>query len=43
MCDQNTSPAPKRLDTGAAVEIGLCIVLFIIFGLMFTSSYEWDR
>ena len=42
MSDQNTSPAPKHLDTAVLVEIGLCVVLFVVFGLMFTHSYEWE-
>jgi hypothetical protein len=42
MSDQDTSPAPKRLDTALAVEIGICVFLIAVFSWMFSHSYEWD-
>jgi hypothetical protein len=42
MSDQDTSPAPKRLDTALAVEIGICVFLIVVFSWMFSHSYEWD-
>ena len=34
--------APKRFDKALMGEIGLCVFLLVVFGLMFISSYDWE-
>jgi hypothetical protein len=42
MSPQDTSPAPKRFDTGVLVEISICVFLIVVFLWMYAHSYEWE-
>lgn len=41
MSEHDLSPLHRRLDAALLVEVALCLILLVIFVLMYAESYEW--